>query len=213
MIKAVIFDLDGVLVTTDELHYAAWKKLGEEIGIFNFTIEDNIRQRGVSRMASLEILLEKTDKVYSEEEKLAMADVKNNYYKAMLEDLGEDDRLPGVDAFLSFLKEKGIKCAVGSASKNAAVILEKTGLAPMLDAVASGEDVTRSKPDPQVFLVAADKLGVPYSNCLVVEDADAGVQAGKAAGMKVLAVGSAKNNALADYHADDLSKFDYSLAF
>ncbi len=213
MIKAVIFDLDGVLVTTDELHYAAWKKLGEEIGIFNFTIEDNIRQRGVSRMASLEILLEKTDKVYSEEEKLTLADVKNNYYKAMLEDLNENDRLPGVDAFLSFLKEKGIKCAVGSASRNAAVILEKTGLAPMLDAVASGEDVTRSKPDPQVFLVAADKLGVPYSDCLVVEDADAGVQAGKAAGMKVLAVGSAKNNALADYHADDLSKFDYSLTF
>jgi beta-phosphoglucomutase len=213
MIKAVIFDLDGVLVSTDELHFAAWKRLGEEIGVHNFTKEDNVRQRGVSRMASLEILLEKTDKVYSDEEKLEMAERKNGYYTAMLEDLSEKDSLPGVIDFLNFLRQKGIKIALGSASKNAGIILDKTKLLPYFDAIASGNDITRSKPDPQVFLVGADKLGMPYENCLVVEDADAGVEAGKSAGMTVLAVGSAQNNPKADFHADNLAAFDYSLIF
>lgn len=213
MINAVIFDLDGVLVSTDELHFAAWKRLGEEIGIFNFTKEDNIRQRGVSRMDSLEILLEKSDKEYTYEEKLELAARKNGYYTAMLETLSEKDSLPGVVDFLEFLRSKGIKCAVGSASKNASIILEKTKLLQYFDAIASGNDITYSKPHPQVFLVAADKLGASYGECLVVEDADAGVEAGKSAGMTVLAVGAAEHNPKADFHAENLKTFDRTQIF
>ncbi|MBE7044978.1 MAG: beta-phosphoglucomutase [Ruminococcaceae bacterium] len=211
MIKAVIFDLDGVLVTTDDLHFEAWKKLGAEIGIHNFTKEDNVRQRGIGRMESLEILLEKTDTVYSEEEKIALAEKKNNYYKASLESLSQKDVLPGALEFLAFLKEHSYPTALGSASKNAPLILEKTGLFDKIDAIACGLDVTRSKPDPQVFLVAADKLGVAYENCLVVEDSDAGIEAAKKGGMYALAVGAVKNNPDADFSADDLSTLDYSI--
>ncbi len=213
MIEAVIFDLDGVLVTTDEFHYEAWKRLGEEIGIYNFTKEDNIRQRGVSRMASLEILLEKTDKVYTQEEKEEMATRKNDYYKETLGDLTSADVLPGVFEVLKELKAKGIKTAVGSASKNAPEILERTGLMPYFDKIACGLDVTKSKPDPEVFLVAADKLGVAYENCLVVEDSDAGIEAAKAGGMYALAVGSAKGNPLTDYNADSLADKEVNSIF
>ncbi len=204
MIKAVIFDLDGVLVTTDSMHYEAWKKLGEEIGIANFTKEDNIRQRGISRMASLEILLEKTDKKYTDAEKEELAERKNAYYKEMLETLSEKDVLSGAKEFLVYLKEQGIKTAVGSASKNAPVILEKTGLLPFLDAVACGLDVTKSKPDPQVFLVAANKLDTDPKECMVFEDADAGIEAAKRGGMYAFAVGAARYNKNADMSAESL---------
>ena len=204
MIKAVIFDLDGVLVTTDSMHYEAWKKLGEEIGITNFTKEDNIRQRGISRMASLEILLEKTDKKYTDAEKEELAERKNAYYKEMLETLSEKDVFSGAKEFLVYLKEQGIKTAVGSASKNAPVILEKTGLLPFLDAVACGLDVTKSKPDPQVFLVAANKLDTDPKECMVFEDADAGIEAAKRGGMYAFAVGAARYNKNADMSAESL---------
>ena len=204
MIKAVIFDLDGILVTTDSMHYEAWKKLGEEIGITNFTKEDNIRQRGISRMASLEILLEKTDKKYTDAEKEELAERKNAYYKEMLETLSEKDVLSGAKEFLVYLKEQGIKTAVGSASKNAPVILEKTGLLPFLDAVACGLDVTKSKPDPQVFLVAANKLDTDPKECMVFEDADAGIEAAKRGGMYAFAVGAARYNKNADMSAESL---------
>ena len=204
MIKAAIFDLDGVLVTTDSMHYEAWKKLGEEIGITNFTKEDNIRQRGISRMASLEILLEKTDKKYTDAEKEELAERKNAYYKEMLETLSEKDVLSGAKEFLVYLKEQGIKTAVGSASKNAPVILEKTGLLPFLDAVACGLDVTKSKPDPQVFLVAANKLDTDPKECMVFEDADAGIEAAKRGGMYAFAVGAARYNKNADMSAESL---------
>ncbi len=205
MIKAVIFDLDGVLVTTDELHYNAWCRLGREIGIENFTKEDNIRQRGISRMASLEILLEKTDVKYTDEQKAELAERKNDYYKASLSDLSEKDVLPGAVEFLKKLKAHGIKTAVGSASKNAPEILERTGLLPYLDAIACGLDVTKSKPDPEVFLCAAKKLGVEPEFCLVAEDADAGVEAAWRGGMSALAVGAARDNPKADYHAINLA--------
>lgn len=207
MIKAAIFDLDGVLVTTDSLHYKAWKRLGEEIGIFNFTKEDNIRQRGVSRMASLEILLEKSAKKYNDLEKQELAERKNNYYKEMLKSLSESDVLPGAKELLVFLKKSGIKTAVGSASKNAPTILEKTELIPLLDAVVCGLDVTKSKPDPQVFLVAAERLGVSPQECIVFEDADAGIEAAKNGGMLAFAVGSAQNNPDADVSANSLELF------
>lgn len=209
MIEAVIFDLDGVLVTTDVLHFNAWKQLAEELGITNFTKADNARQRGVSRMASLEVVLEKSDKKYTDEEKLEFAERKNTNYVKSLETLSKNDVLPGVENFLSFLKEKGIKTAVGSASKNAPLILEKTLLLECFDAISSGLDTTKSKPDPEVFLLAAKKLGKEPKVCLVVEDSDAGIEAAKAGGMFALAVGEAKNNPLADYCADSLESFDY----
>ena len=209
MIKAVIFDLDGVLVTTDELHYNAWKKIGEEIGINNFTREDNIRQRGVSRMASLEILLEKTDKEYSETEKVQIAEKKNEYYVKSLENLTGKDVLSGVCEVIEALKKMGVKTAVGSASKNAPMILKKTGLLSLIDEVACGLDITKSKPDPEVFIVAANKLGIPCEECLVVEDSDAGIEAAKNAGMYALAVGAAKDNNKADFSAEGLCEIEY----
>lgn len=204
MISAVIFDLDGVVVTTDKLHYLAWKELAEKIGIRNFTEADNIRQRGVSRMESLEVLLEKSDKCYTKEEKIALADEKNRRYVKLLETLSETDVLPGVKEFIAFLKKKSIKTAIGSASKNTYTILEKIKMTEMFDAVSCGLDITRSKPDPEVFLIAAEKLGIQPEHCLVVEDSDAGITAAKAAGMYALAVGAAKNNSKADFSAESI---------
>ena len=209
MIKAVIFDLDGVLVTTDELHYLAWKALAEELGITGFTKEDNMRQRGVSRMASLEVVLEKTDKAYTEEEKIKLADKKNTMYVKSLCTLSPDALLPGVNEFIAFLKEKGIKTAIGSASKNTPLILEKTGIADQFDAISCGLDTQKSKPDPEVFLIAAQKLALEPSECVVIEDSDAGIQAAKTGGMLAVAVGAAINNASADYRAESLDKWDY----
>ena len=208
MLKAVIFDLDGVLVSTDEMNFKAWSRLAEEIGITTFTKEDNIRQRGVSRMASLEIVLEKSDKSYTDEEKAELADRKNSYYCEMLKTLTPDDVLDGALDFLKLLKANNIKTAVGSASKNAPVILEKTGLTEYLDAISCGLDVTKSKPDPEVFLKAAEKLGIEPKDCLVVEDAHAGVLAAKNGNMYALAVGAAYGDADADFSAKSLASFN-----
>lgn len=206
--QGVIFDLDGVLVSTDELHYQAWKKLADELGITDFNREDNVRQRGVSRMASLEVVLEKGDKEYSEEEKVEMAERKNDYYKEMLQSLDDSAVLPGAFDTLKMLRERGILTAVGSASKNAPLILEKTGLLPLIDKISCGLDVTKSKPDPEVFLVAASKLELAPENCLVVEDAKAGIDAAKAGGMKSLGVGPFHEELGADFHSRTLATVD-----
>lgn len=204
MIKVVIFDLDGVLVTTDELHFEAWKALADKLGINDFTKADNVRQRGVSRMASLEVVLEKTDRAFSEEEKLALAEEKNEIYVRSLSALSETDVLSGANEFIDYLKSKGIKTAVGSASKNTPLILEKTKLAGKFDAVSCGLDTTKSKPDPEVFLIAAKKLGVAPCDCVVVEDSDAGIEAAKTGGMYAIAVGAAEYNPKADVAIKDL---------
>ena len=198
MIKAVIFDLDGVLVTTDELHFAAWKALAERLGISGFTRADNARQRGVSRMASLEVVLEKSDREFSDDEKLALAEEKNDIYVKSLSALSREDVLPGVFEFIDYIKSKGIKAAVGSASKNTPLILEKTGLADKFDAVSCGLDTTRSKPDPEVFLIAAQKLGIDPCGCAVIEDSTAGIEAAKTGGMYAVAVGAAEHDPKAD---------------
>lgn len=208
MIKAVIFDLDGVLVSTDEMHFKAWSRLAEELGITNFTKEDNIRQRGVSRMQSLEIVLEKSDKTYTDAEKEEFAARKNGYYCEMLEELTPNDVLPGALDFLKFLKANNIKTALGSASKNAPLILEKTALSEYLDAISCGLDVTKSKPDPEVFLVAAKKLGIAPEDCVVVEDAHAGIQAAKNGNMYAFAVGAAYGDELADFSAKTLASLE-----
>lgn len=203
-IKAVIFDLDGVIVSTDEFHYLAWKELADAEGI-PFDREDNERLRGVSRMESLDILLEKAAKAYSDALKLEMAERKNTIYRSLLERLSPADILPGVASVLDGLRARGVKIAIGSSSKNAGPILQAIGLAEAFDAVADGTHITRSKPDPEVFTLAAQKVGIAPEHCLVVEDAHAGVEAGVAAGMRVLAVGSAADHQSATLRAKDLS--------
>ena len=204
MIKAVIFDLDGVLVTTDELHFQAWKQLADELGITGFTKADNARQRGVSRMASLEVVLEKTDRKFSYEEKTALAEKKNDMYVKSLSSLSPLDVLEGVNNFIAYLRGKGVKIAVGSASKNTPLILTKTNLAHKFDAVSCGLDTQKSKPDPEVFLIAAEKMGISPSECAVIEDSDAGIEAAKAGGMYAVAVGEAENNSKADISVSSL---------
>lgn len=206
VIKGIIFDLDGVLVSTDEMHYLAWKRLADELEITGFNREDNRRQRGVSRMASLEVVLEKSDKTYTEEEKAELAERKNGYYLELLKDMDNSAVLTGVTDALEVLKRKNLLFAVGSASKNAPLILEKTGLLPFLNQVSCGLDTTKSKPDPEVFLVAARKLQLDPAQCLVVEDSAAGIEAAKAGGMRSLGVGPFFDALGADFAASSLGE-------
>lgn len=197
-IKAIIFDLDGVIVSTDDYHYRAWQELADRHGIpFDRTV--NGRLRGVSRMESLEILLEKSTRGYSDREKAAMADEKNTRYREMLSELTPENILPGVLALLDELSGQGIKLAIGSSSKNAPFILQRIGLENRFDAVADGNHIKNSKPDPEVFLLAAGMLGILPENCAVVEDAIAGIDAAIAAGMRAVAVGYAAGYPKADY--------------
>ncbi len=205
MIQGVIFDLDGVIVSTDELHYQGWKHMADTEGIY-FDREINERLRGVSRMESLEIILEKATKKYTEEQKEALATLKNDYYKELLATkLSSKDILPGVKEVLVGLKAKGAKIAIGSSSKNTPTILKQIGLDKAFDAISDGNNIVNSKPDPEVFLIAAERLGLKPEVCLVVEDAEAGITAALAANMKALAVGSAVTDKRADLAAADLS--------
>lgn len=201
----IIFDLDGVICSTDEYHYLAWKKLAEKLGIKDFTKKDNERQRGVSRMESLEVVLEKTDKKFTQEEKVALATEKNEYYKQMLAQMSKKDLADDVKDTLDAIKAKGIRIAIGSSSKNAKFILSRIGLSDYFDAISDGENITRTKPDPQVFTMAAEFLGLDPSRCLVVEDAEAGIMAGKAGGFDTAALGSATKCPYATYRLSTFS--------
>lgn len=195
MIKAIIFDLDGVLVSTDELHYRAWKALAGRLGV-PFDRSKNDRCRGISRMASLDIVLEDAPTAYTQAEREAFAAEKNETYRAMLASLTPADTLEGVLPTLAELRRRGYRLALASVSKNAPLILERTGLDRYLDAVADGNCITRSKPDPEVFLKAAEKLGMACESCAAMDDALAGIEAGRAAGMLTIGFGdSAKNKA------------------
>lgn len=205
MVKGVIFDLDGVLVSTDELHYTAWLAMAEREGIA-FDREVNHRLRGVSRMQSLDIILERAPRAYSSAEKAALAEYKNELYVALLDALTAADVLPGVLDTLDALTARGVRLAVGSSSKNAKKILTKTGLIGRFDAIADGTDITRSKPDPEVFLCAAERLGLAAGDCAVVEDAAAGIAAAKAGGMLACAIGDACRSELADVALAKLSE-------
>src|SRR6266404_244702 len=169
-IKAVIFDLDGVIVSTDEYHFRAWKRLADSLGI-PFGRESNDRLRGVSRMESLEIILENSAKRYSLDEKRDMAERKNTYYRELLKGLSPANILPGVMDMIKALKDRQVKVAIGSSSKNARSILRAVGLEGEFDVIADGNHVTRSKPDPEVFTIAATRLHAYPDECLVVEDA------------------------------------------
>ncbi|MEC0184890.1 beta-phosphoglucomutase [Paenibacillus peoriae] len=201
--QAVIFDLDGVIVSTDRYHFLAWSKLAEQEGI-EFNEQINHRLRGVSRMESLEIILEKAKKSYTQEEKRELAERKNEVYRILLGQLNENDMLPGVLETLSALRERGYPIAIGSSSKNTPVILERIGLSGYFDAVADGNGIVHSKPDPEVFLLAAAKLDIPPAACLVVEDAEAGVIAAKRGGMAAAAIGEARSCKEADYSLETI---------
>ena len=201
--KGVIFDLDGVLVSTDEFHYRGWARLAEEEGIA-FTREDNHRQRGVSRMESLEILLEKSPRAYSDAEKVELAARKNGYYVELLDGLTPADTLAGAREMLAALRQRGVKLAVGSSSRNTPLIMARAGLCDDFDAVADGNDIQRSKPDPEVFLLAAERLGLSPEECIVVEDAEAGVEAARRGSMRVFAIGPADRHPDVDSRADSL---------
>lgn len=204
--KAVIFDLDGVICSTDEYHYLAWKELADSIHT-EFDREINNQLRGVSRMASLEIILKKYEgEPFSEEEKQELAERKNAVYRKNLEKMSRADLSDEVKRTLDELRGRGYLMAIGSSSKNTPFILERIGLAGYFDAVSDGNNITHSKPDPEVFLKAAQFLGADPSVCTVVEDAVSGAQAGKAAGMKVACVGDAAKEEAGDYNLTSFSQ-------
>ena len=203
MNKAVIFDLDGVLVSTDKLHYKAWKAIADQENIY-FDEEINNRLRGVSRMASLDIVLERSDREYSQEEKEKLAEAKNEIYKESLKELSPSDLFDHAVETIDALKEKGIKVAIGSSSKNTRTILRQLGIEDVFDAISDGNNITHSKPHPEVFLKAAEFLGLEPEDCTVVEDAYAGIDAAKAAGMTAVGIGDAASYEKRDHTISDL---------
>lgn len=188
IMRAAIFDLDGVIVNTARYHYLAWKRLANELG-FDFTEQDNERLKGVSRARSLEILLEIGGLSLDETSKQALAAKKNAWYVEYIRRMDASEILPGATEYLSLLRERGVKTALGSASQNAPLILERLGLTQMFDAIVDGRLVQRAKPDPEVFLRAAEALGIPPAECVVFEDAEAGVEAARRADMGCVGIG------------------------
>lgn len=202
--KAVIFDLDGVICSTDEYHYQAWKKMADSMGIY-FDRTINNRLRGVSRMESLEIILEQYHgPALSEEKKVELATQKNDFYRESLHQLSPADLSSEVKDTLDALRAEGLKLAIGSSSKNTRFILGQLGLGRYFDVVSDGNNITHSKPDPEVFLKAAEMLGFAPSDCLVVEDAVSGAQAGHAGGFEVACVGDASQAGAGDYNMSSL---------
>ncbi len=196
--KAVIFDLDGVICFTDKYHYQAWKEMADGIGVYFDEVINN-RLRGVSRMASLDIILERSEKSYTEEEKEKLAAQKNEIYKKLLEQMSPADLSDEVKNTLDELRKRGYKLAIGSSSKNTKMILKQLGLDGYFDAISDGTNITHSKPDPEVFLKAAQFLGMDPEACLVVEDALAGIDAAVAGGFDSAGVGEAATHEKVTY--------------
>jgi beta-phosphoglucomutase len=199
-----LFDLDGVLVDTAVYHYQAWKDLANSLG-FDFTEAQNEQLKGISRVRSLELILQWGGVEKTAAEREALATTKNEAYVKMISKMTANEVLPGAARLLQDLKAAGIKIALGSASKNSGLILERTGLAPLFDLIVDGNHVTSSKPDPEVFLKGAEGLGIAPERCVVFEDAQAGVQAARAGNMKVVGVGEAETLKEADVVVKDLS--------
>jgi beta-phosphoglucomutase len=195
--KAAIFDLDGVVVYTDAYHYQAWKQLADEQNwAFDESLNDQLR--GVSRMASLQVILDHNGVSLPESEKERLATIKNEYYKTLLADIDESAFVAGAIPFIRALRAEGLLIGLGSSSRNAGMVLDKLAIADLFDAVVTGHDISRTKPDPQIFLMGAERLGVPPRECAVFEDAASGVQAALAGGM--LAVGFGPSEGLDDAH-------------
>ena len=196
--QGVIFDLDGVICFTDKFHYEAWKAMADEIGVY-FDETINNRLRCVSRMASLDIILERADRTYTQEEKEALAERKNNNYKKLLEKMNPADLSKEVKTTLDTLRSMGCLLAIGSSSKNAKFFLMQLGLEGYFDAISDGTNITRSKPDPQVFQMAAQFLNLRPEECLVVEDAVAGIDAAKDGGFAAAGLGEAAEYGRTDH--------------
>jgi beta-phosphoglucomutase len=198
-IKAFIFDLDGVITDTAEYHFLAWKALAEDLGI-TFTREDNEELKGVSRMDSLEKILEIGGRAadFTAEEKNALADKKNDHYLKLIQDITPSDLLPAIKELITDIKAKGLKLGMASASKNAFTVMESLGMKSEFDIIVDAKTVVNGKPHPEVFLRAAEMLEVEPEACIGVEDASAGVQAIKAAGMFAVAVGPKESFEKAD---------------
>ena len=209
-IKACIFDLDGVIVDTAGYHYQAWKRLANQLD-FDFTLEDNEKLKGISRKESLELILKWGMVSKTNVEKEELARLKNSWYVEMISGMTPADVLPGALQFLKDVKTSGYKTALGSASKNAGIILNKVELTNYFDAIVDGNVVTASKPDPQVFLKGAKMLGVDSLACVVFEDAIAGVEAAKNGGMKVVGIGSIELLTDADLIIGSLQEMNISL--
>jgi len=192
MVKGCIFDLDGVIVDTARYHFIAWKELANELG-FKFTEKDNERLKGVSRMRSLDILLEIGGLDFPKEKKEELAKKKNENYRSYILKMTPDEILPGAMEFIKKVKENNILTAVGSASKNAMTILNRLQLTSWFDAIIDGTKVSKAKPDPEVFLKAAEELKLQPGDCVVFEDAEAGVEAALRGGMKCVGIGSPEN--------------------
>jgi len=201
---AIIFDLDGVITDTAALYYAAWKRLADELGIY-FDKAINESLKGVDRMASLEIILKKSDGQYTNEEKLLLADKKNGYYKQLVEQMTPNDILPEVKTLLEKLRTRNVKIALASASKNTFTVIDKLGLQPYFDYIVNVGKIKCSKPDPEIFITAANALLVPCDKCIGVEDAKAGI---KAAGMFAVGIGSLEILCEADDVISGLNKFN-----
>jgi beta-phosphoglucomutase len=202
--KGIIFDLDGVIIHTDHLHYLAWEKMASQ---FHLSFDEmlNHKLRGVSRMDSLNTIIDYNKASFSYEQKEMMADIKNTYYQSFLDELTEEDLDKEIKDTLDELKARGFKLAIGSSSKNAKRILKNIGLIDFFDGISDGTNIKNSKPDPEVFLKASERLGLEPESCCVIEDAEAGIEAAKNAGMIAIGYGSAKDSELTDIKLETFS--------
>lgn len=203
--QAVLFDLDGVIVFTDTYHYRAWKRLSDEKG-WKFDEEINHELRGVSRLESLSIILKHNNISLDPGELRHLAELKNTYYVESLKEIGKRDIFPGSIRFIKHLRDRGIRTALCSSSKNAQYVTDKLKISDLFDAFVTGWDITKTKPDPQIFLLAAERLNISPRLCVVFEDAASGIEAAKAAGMKVIGVGQSGNLEKADKVITDYDK-------
>ena len=197
LIQAFIFDLDGVIVDTAKYHFQAWNRLAKSLD-FEITEEENERLKGVSRMESLDLILELGGIEKTREEKEQLAEKKNKWYLEYINNLKKTEILPGIEDLLEDLQDKGIKIALGSASKNSRPILERIGLISHFDVIVDGTMTTKSKPDPEVFLMGAELLGLAPENCVVIEDSIKGVEAANSGGFKSVAIGDDPELRIAD---------------
>jgi beta-phosphoglucomutase len=202
--KGIIFDLDGVIIHTDHLHYLAWEKMASQYHL-SFDEMLNHKLRGVSRMDSLNTIIDYNKASFSYEQKEMMADIKNTYYQSFLDELTEEDLDKEIKDTLDELKARGFKLAIGSSSKNAKRILKNIGLIDFFDGISDGTNIKNSKPDPEVFLKASERLGLEPESCCVIEDAEAGIEAAKNAGMIAIGYGSAKDSELTDIKLETFS--------
>ena len=209
--KALIFDLDGVITDTAQYHFEAWKMLADSLG-FKFTKEDNERLKGVSRMDSFNIILEINNALdrYTEEEKEAFCKQKNDNYVSLIKKVTPADILPGISKFMSDAKAAGLKCAVASVSKNAPAVLTSLGLMDEFDYIADAKKISRSKPDPEIFTVCAQSLGFECSECIGIEDSQAGIEAIHAAGMKSIGINVAVTSLHPDICLSSTAELDFA---